>query len=78
MDYLSSKYMLPIGGMLTGVFILYRWGVLNFMAELKTGMSEMKINPLIVTVLFSISAIVVGFIILNEIVEKLSGTPLFG
>ena len=41
-------------------------------------MSEMKINPLIVTVLFSISAIVVGFIILNEIVEKLSGTPLFG
>ena len=63
---------------MTAVFILYKWGVDNFLNEFEEGMNDMKIKPLIVTVLFSISAIVVGFIILNEIVEKLSGTPLFG
>ncbi|SVA86292.1 uncharacterized protein METZ01_LOCUS139146, partial [marine metagenome] len=38
MDYLSSKYMLPIGGMLTAIFILKRWGVNQFMDEFKNGM----------------------------------------
>jgi len=30
MDYLSSKYMLPIGGMLTAIFVLKKWRVPNF------------------------------------------------
>ena len=30
LDYLSSKYMLPIGGFFTALFILSKWGVKNF------------------------------------------------
>jgi len=86
MDYLSSKYMLPIGGMLTAIFILHHIGTANFIKELKCGMEDLNISVDYSTIvehyfvksLLFIAAAVVGFIILNEIVEKLSGTPLFG
>tara|TARA_Y100000741_G_scaffold33785_1_gene23926 strand:- start:19027 stop:20574 length:1548 start_codon:yes stop_codon:yes gene_type:complete len=39
MDYLSSKYMLPIGGMLTAIFILDKWGIKEYMYELRQGMN---------------------------------------
>ena len=86
MDYLSSKYMLPIGGMLTAIFILHHIGTANFIKELKRGMEDLNISVDYSTIvehyfvksLLFIAAAVVGFIILNEIVEKLSGTPLFG
>ena len=78
MDYLSSKYMLPIGGMLTGVFVLYRWGILNFIAEMAVGMDNQNVNPVFVRILFAVSATVVGFILLNEIIASITGTPIFG
>jgi len=76
MDYLSSKYMLPIGGMFMAIFILYRWGVPEFLLELQTGMDDYKINHLFVRILLSISAAVVGFIILNEVVDKIIGRSI--
>jgi len=78
MDYLSSKYMLPIGGMLTGVFVLYRWGISNFIAEMAVGMDNQNVNPVFVRILFAVSATVVGFILLNEIIASITGTPIFG
>ena len=63
MDYLSSKYMLPIGGMLTAVFVLYRWGISNFIAEMVVGMDNQNVNPVFVRILFAVSATVVGFIL---------------
>ena len=39
LDYLSSKYMLPIGGM-TALFILLKWGVGDFVQELKVGAKD--------------------------------------
>lgn len=78
MDYLSSKYMLPIGGMLMAIFIIKRWSVNEFVKELHTGMNSTKISSQLVTILLSIGALVVGFIILNEIVDKLLGFPIIG
>ena len=78
LDYLSSKYMLPIGGMLTALFILLKWGVGDFVQELKVGMGDKRLNPLWFKVLFIISALVVGFIITNEIIEIITGFPIIG
>ena len=78
MDKLSAKYMLPIGGMLTAVFVLYRWGIPNFIAEMVVGMDNPNVSPVLVRILFAISATVVGFIILNEIIATLTGFPIVG
>jgi len=47
MDYLSSKYMLPIGGMLTAIFILDKWGIKEYMYELRQGMNTPSNEKLI-------------------------------
>ena len=76
MDYLSSKYMLPIGGMLTAIFILKKWGVNQFMDEFKSGMNKMTISKNLITILLGIAASIVGFIILIEIFDVLFGIKL--
>ena len=78
MDYLSSKYMLPIGGMLTALFVLFHWGVPNFIDELYMGIPRKKIDSRIAVILLLVSAMVVGFIILNEIIAKITGTAVIG
>lgn len=78
LDYLSSKYMLPIGGMLTGVFVLVRWGIPNFISEMVVGMKNPKVNATFVRILFLVSATVVGFILINEIIATITGTPIIG
>ena len=78
MDYLSSKYMLPIGGMLTAIFILRKWGVSNYMAELKIGMENTNISSALVQTLLTIAAAVVAFIIFNEVYAEIFGKALIG
>jgi len=78
MDYLSSKYMLPIGGMLTAVFVLRKWGVPNFIAEFKTGMAELTISAGVIRALLTIAAVIVAFIIFNEIYAEIAGKALIG
>jgi len=78
MDYLSSKYMLPIGGMLMAIFILKTWGVNEFLNEVHRGMDSKRIPSQLVTILLSIGAMVIAFIILNEVIEKLFGSPIIG
>ncbi|MBJ13049.1 MAG: sodium-dependent transporter [Candidatus Marinimicrobia bacterium] len=78
LDNLSAKYMLPIGGMLTALFVLIKWGIPDFIRELVTGMENKNIDPLLVKVLFIVSALVVGFIITNEVIEILTGNPIIG
>ena len=78
MDYLSSKYMLPIGGMLTALFVLFHWGVPNFIDELYMGIPSKKMDSRIAVILLLVSAMVVGFIILNEIIAKITGTAVVG
>ncbi len=76
MDDLSSKYMLPVGGMLTAIFILKAWGVDNFNNELKIGMKTSIISNEIIIILMGIAASVVGFIILNELLNVIFGVNL--
>ncbi|MCH7613275.1 MAG: sodium-dependent transporter [Candidatus Marinimicrobia bacterium] len=76
MDYLSSKYMLPIGGMFIAIFILKKWGVNQFMDELKQGMDKSFLSKQLITVLFWIATTVVGFIILIEVLDVLFGINL--
>jgi len=76
MDYLSSKYMLPIGGMLTAIFVLKKWGVNKFMSEFNQGRDKSLLSKEIITVLFGIAATIVGFIILTEVLEVLFGINL--
>ena len=86
MDNLSSKYMLPIGGMLTSIFILFHFGTANFIRELKQGMEKLNISADHSTIieyyfvkgLLFIAATIVGFIILNEIIAKITGSALIG
>ena len=70
--------MLPIGGMFTALFVLYRWGVPEFLDDLHRGMIGEKLDSRIVTVLLIISALVVGFILMNEIIAKLTGITIVG
>ena len=76
MDYLSSKYMLPIGGMLTAIFVLKKWGVNRFMEELKQGMDKSPISKELITVLLGIATTIVGFIIFSEVLDVLFGIKL--
>jgi len=78
MDYLSSKYMLPIGGMLTAIFILKKWGISEYMIDLKTGMEGMNLSSSLVKTFLIISALVVAFIIFNEVYFKIAGKALIG
>ena len=78
MDYLSAKYMLPIGGMLTAIFILRKWGISNYMAELKSGMGDTNISSRLVQVVLTIAAAVVAFIIFNEVYAEIFGKALIG
>ena len=50
----------------------------EFIKELHTGMSSTKVSSQLVTILLSIGASVIGFIILNEIIDKLLGAPIIG
>ena len=80
MDELSSKYMLPIGGALTAIFILYKWGVGAFLDEVKIGMESIKIDwelvKTITNALFIVSALIVCLIILNEVSDLVLGISL--
>ena len=78
MDNLSSKYMLPLGGMLTAIFILVRWGIPNFLEEFYLGMTNRIFSNSTVKFLLTIASMVVGFIILNEVFDIFFGVPLIG
>ena len=78
MDYLSSKYMLPIGGMLTAIFVLKKWGVSNYLVELKNGMEGKNFSPQLVKAILTIAAAVVAFILLNEVYAEIFGKALIG
>jgi len=80
MDELSSVYMLPIGGALTSLFIIYKWKVDNFVKELNKGMNNLtsrigQINR-ISFVLFLVSASVVGIIVINSLADLFLGISL--
>ena len=57
MDYMSFKYMLPIGGFLMTIFVAYFWGVKDFIEELQQGCPKFSIKPAAAVILITISSI---------------------
>ena len=78
MDNLSGKYMLPIGGMLTALFVINKMGMKDYIKELSAGSDNQNINPSIIKGFLIVAAVVVAFIIFNEFYALLSGKALVG
>ena len=78
MDELSSKYMLPIGGLLVSLFIIFEFKISNFTSEINNENSFINLNKTFTIIIFYISAIVVGYILINEIYFLTSGSSLIG
>lgn len=55
-DYMSFKYMLPLGGLFMVLFTIFRWGVGGFLAELRQGGGKLRISNELLIVLLTISA----------------------
>ena len=59
MDYMSFKYMLPIGGFLMTIFVAYYWGVKDFINELQSGCPQLTLKPAAAVVLITISSLLI-------------------
>ena len=69
-DYLSFKYMMPLGGFFMVLFTIFRWKPKNFLDELRKGGPALKISPRVVTILLLISALFVGITFVAGILGK--------
>jgi len=78
LDNLSSKYMLPIGGMFTALFILSKWGVNNFILEINQKILGEAKDTMLIKTLCALSALVVFFILINELVSTITGKAIVG
>ena len=76
MDELSSKYMLPIGGLFTALFVLKKWKVEPFIAELGQKLIGVKEDALLFKIFFLISTSLIGFILINEILLVITGKAI--
>ena len=77
MDELSSKYMLPIGGLFTALFVIKEWSVKSFVKELGQIIFSFKKRYTNHSNYFILSAILIGFILVNEIILELTGNAIF-
>ena len=73
LNIVSYKYMLPIGGFLTAVFVLTRWGIPKFITEIQTGLPGFKVPVPVVASFFVIAGLVVAWILIQEIIAVISG-----
>ena len=78
LDNLSSKYMLPIGGMFTALFILNKWGVNNFILEINQKILGEEKDTMLIKTLCALSGLVVFFILINELVSTITGKAIIG
>ena len=69
MDYASFKYMLPLGGFLLTIFVGFRWGAGEFIAELKKGCPRFEIRP----VFASFIVFLAGILILITLITGIFG-----
>ena len=69
LDYLSFKYLLPLGGLSMVIFTIFKWGTPNLITELKQGGSGFNISTSIATVILYFT----GFFIAITFVAELIG-----
>lgn len=73
LNIVSYKYMLPIGGFLTAVFVLTRWGIPKFIIEIQIGLPGFKVPAPVVASFFVVAGLVVAWILIQEIIAVISG-----
>jgi NSS family neurotransmitter:Na+ symporter len=73
LNIVSYKYMLPIGGLLTAIFVLTRWGVPKFITEMQIGLPGFRVPAPVVASFFVIAGIVVAWILIQEIIAVITG-----
>ncbi|MBT3233303.1 MAG: sodium-dependent transporter [Calditrichaeota bacterium] len=66
-DYLSFKYMLPIGGLLMVLFTIFRWKPSELIKELRQGNPALKVSVGISTVILILAAIFISVIFVVEL-----------
>ena len=67
-DYLSFKYLLPIGGFLMVLFTLFYWGPKNLIEELRVGAPGLKIPVGFAVVFLIAAAMFVGITFVAELI----------
>ncbi len=67
LDYLSFKYMLPIGGFLMVLFTIFKWRSHNLIKELRQGCESLRLSPALVTIVLIIAAIFIGVTFVFEL-----------
>ena len=70
--------MLPVGGLFTALFILKEWSVKSFVEELGQKIFGLDKDVFIFKIFFIISASLIGFILINEIILELTGSAIIG
>jgi NSS family neurotransmitter:Na+ symporter len=73
LNIVSYKYMLPIGGLLTAIFVLTRWGIPKFITEMQIGLPGFKVPAPVVASFFVIAGIVVAWILIQEVIAVITG-----
>jgi NSS family neurotransmitter:Na+ symporter len=58
-DYLSFKYLLPLGGLMMVLFTIFRWKSANLLAELRRGGPALRISAGVATGLLVVSTLFV-------------------
>jgi len=69
LDYLSFKYLLPLGGLFMVIFTIFKWGTPNLLAELRRGGSDLSISSGAATAILYVT----GFFIAITFVMELFG-----
>ena len=59
--------MLPIGGMMTAVFVLVKWKMPEYIKEINTGADGASLPPGFIKGGLVFASLVVAFIIINEV-----------
>jgi len=63
---------------MTAIFILVKWGIPSFLSEFGGNILDSEKDKLIVTILCVIAAGVAGFILLNELIQTVTGSAIIG
>lgn len=67
-DYLSFKYMLPLGGFFMTLFVIFKWGVPNMIKELQVGNPKFNIPVALATIILIVAATFIGITFVFELI----------
>ena len=70
--------MVSIGGLLVSLFIIFEFKISNFIDEINKNNSFLRLNKTFTLFIFTISSIVVGYILINEVYFLITGSSLIG